>query len=43
MKYGYKNLKILILKPIKEYKEIEKIDSKYVITTLFHNKIVSDI
>lgn len=43
MKYGYKNLKILILKPIKEYKEIEKIDSKYVITTLFHNKIVNDI
>ena len=28
---------------IKEYKEIEKIDSKYVITTLFHNKIVSDV
>ena len=38
-----KNLKILMLKPIKEYKEIEKIDSKYVITTLFHNKIVNDV
>ena len=43
IKYGYKNIKILILKPIREYKEIAKIDSKYVITTLFHNKLVNDI
>lgn len=43
IKYGYKNFKILILKHIKEIKAINNINSKYVITTLFHSKKVNDI
>lgn len=43
IRYGYRNFKILLVKRRREIAAIEKIDSKYVITTLFHNKIVGDI
>lgn len=43
IKYGLKNAKILFLKSIKEPLAIKKIDSKFVITTLFHSKKVGKL
>lgn len=41
-KYLFKNIKILLLKYIRNIESIKKIDSKYVITTrVFHNKFVN--
>lgn len=41
--YGFKNIKVLILKYIKNRKAIKHINSKYVITTrIFHNKLVNE-
>ena len=43
IKYGLKNIKIYILRYIKNIKAVKNIKSKYVITTrVFHNNIVSD-
>ena len=42
-KYLFKNIKILFLKYIRNIRAIEKIDSKYVITTrTFHNTLVNN-
>lgn len=42
IKYLFKNIKILFQKQFLNIREIEKIDSKYIITTrYFHNKLVS--
>ena len=42
-KYSYKNVKVLLLKYIRNIKAIKKIDSKYVITTrIFHNTLVNN-
>ncbi len=42
-KYLFKNLKVLVLKYIRNIKAIKKIDSKYVLTTrIFHNTIVNN-
>lgn len=43
IKYGFKNLKIILVKRIKEIIAIRKIDSKYVITTIFHAKLIGNL